>query len=253
MMSVSGGKYFSMGGGAPLKVDGQLVAGVGVSGGTVDQDVVILEAGLREPAAASMPDMRLEVVVIPVSDVDRAKRFYGGLGWRLDIDYATGDYRVIQFTPPGSGCSIIFGTNVTTAAPGSAKGLHLVVSDIEAARRDLLRRGAAVSELFHDAGGVFHHAASKDLVSGPNPERKSYASYASFSDPDGNAWVFQEVTARLTGHIAPGDTSFTPELTNVVRGASAPKPGIETVEDLSDLPGAAALLQPKIAGETYVQ
>ncbi|MDF0516200.1 glyoxalase [Bradyrhizobium yuanmingense] len=172
--------------------------------------------------------MTLEVVVIPVSDVDRAKRFYGGLGWRLDIDYATGnDYRVIQFTPPGSGCSIIFGTNVTTAAPGSATGLHLIVSDIEATRRDLLRRGVAISELFHDAGGVFHHAVSKDLRSGPNPERKSYASYASYSDPDGNAWVFQEVTARLTGHIAPGDTSFTPELTNVVRGASALKPGIE--------------------------
>ena len=173
--------------------------------------------------------MKLEVVVLPVSDVDRAKRFYGDLGWRLDIDYASGDdYRVIQFTPPGSGCSIIFGTNVTTAAPGSAKGLHLIVSDIEATRRELLRRGVAISELFHDAGGMFHHAASKDLLSGPNPERKSYASYASFSDPDGNGWVFQEITARLTGHIAPGDTSFTPELTNVVRGASASKPGIET-------------------------
>ena len=254
MMSVSGGKYFSMGGGAPLKVDGQLVAGVGVSGGTVEQDVEIMEAGLREPAAASTPDMKLEVVVISVSDVDRAKRFYGGLGWRLDIDYATGDdYRVIQFTPPGSGCSIIFGTNVTTAAPGSAKGLHLIVSDIEATRRDLLRRGVAISELFHDAGGVFHHAASKDLVRGPNPERKSYASYASFSDPDGNAWVFQEVTARLTGHIAPGDTSFTPELTNVVRGASASKPSFERADALVHEPSTAALLQPKIAGETHVQ
>jgi catechol 2,3-dioxygenase-like lactoylglutathione lyase family enzyme len=198
--------------------------------------------------------MKLEVVVIPVSDVDRAKRFYGGLGWRLDIDYATGnDYRVIQFTPPGSGCSIIFGTNVTTAAPGSATGLHLIVSDIEATRRDLLGRGVAIGELFHDAGGVFHHAASKDLVSGPNPERKSYASYASFRDPDGNAWVFQEITARLTGHIAPGDTSFTPELTNVVRGASASKPGIEAMEGLSNLPSGMALLQPQIAGETYVQ
>jgi hypothetical protein len=133
------------------------------------------------------------------------------------------------------------------------EGLHLIVSDIEATRRDLLRRGVAIGELFHDAGGVFHHAASKDLVSGPNPERKSYASYASFSDPDGNDWVFQEITARLTGHIAPGDTSFTPELTNVVRGASASRPGIETIEGLGNLPSALALQQPKIAGETYVQ
>jgi uncharacterized protein GlcG (DUF336 family)/catechol 2,3-dioxygenase-like lactoylglutathione lyase family enzyme len=254
MMSVSGGKYFSMGGGAPLKIDGQLVAGVGVSGGTVDQDVEILEAGLREPAAASMPDMKLEVIVVAVSDVERAKRFYGDLGWRLDIDYATGDdYRVIQFTPPGSGCSIIFGTNVTTAAPGSAKGLHLIVSDIEAVRFDLLRRGFEISEPFHDASGVFHHAVSTDLVGGPNPERKSYASFASLSDPDGNAWVFQEVTARLTGYIAPGDTSFTPELTNVVRGASASKPGVDATEGLNDLPGATTLLQPKFAGESYVQ
>jgi len=254
LMGVSGGRYCSMGGGAPLVVEGQLVAGVGVSGGTVEQDVDILESALRESVTADKSNMKLEVVVIPVSDVDRAKRFYSGLGWRLDIDYATGDdYRVIQFTPPGSGCSIIFGTNVTTAAPGSAKGLHLIVSDVEAARFDLLRRGVAISELFHDAGGVFHHAASKDLVGGPNPERKSYASYASFSDPDGNAWVFQEVTARLTGHIAPGDTSFTPELTNVVRGASAPKPGIKTSEGSSDLTGVTALLQPTLTGETYVQ
>ncbi|UWU81482.1 heme-binding protein [Bradyrhizobium huanghuaihaiense] len=254
LMGVSGGRYCSMGGGAPLVVEGQLVAGVGVSGGTVEQDVDILESALRESVAADKSDMKLEVVVIPVSDVDRAKLFYSGLGWRLDIDYATGDdYRMIQFTPAGSGCSIIFGTNVTTPAPGSAKGLHLIVSDIEATRFDLLRRGVAISELFHDACGVFHHVASKDLVSGPNPGRKSYASYASFSDPDGNAWVFQEVTPRLTGHIAPGDTSFTPELTNVVRGASAPKPGTETSEGSSDLTGVTALLQPKLTGETYVQ
>jgi catechol 2,3-dioxygenase-like lactoylglutathione lyase family enzyme len=179
---------------------------------------------LREPAATRTIDMKLEVVVIPVSDVDRAKRFYSDLGWRLDIDYTPDDdYRVIQFTPPGSGCSVIFGKNVTTAAPGSAKGLHLIVSDIQAARDQLLRRGIAISEPFHDAGGIFHHAAGKDLVSGPNPQRKSYASYASFSDPDGNGWVFQEVTARLTGYIEADDTSFTPELTNVVRRAAAGK------------------------------
>ena len=180
----------------------------------------------REPAVetsrAGTIDMKLEVVIIPVSDVDRAKRFYGDLGWRLDLDYTAGDdYRVIQFTPPGSGCSVIFGKNVTAAAPGSAQGLHLIVSDIEAARDQLLRRGIGISEPFHDAGGVFHHAGTEGLVIGPNPQRKSYASYASFSDPDGNGWVFQEVTARLTGHIEAGDTSFTRELTNVVLRAEA--------------------------------
>jgi catechol 2,3-dioxygenase-like lactoylglutathione lyase family enzyme len=173
-------------------------------------------------SGADTVDMKLEVVVLPVSDVDRAKRFYSDLGWRLDLDYSPGDnYRVIQFTPPGSGCSVIFGSNVTEAAPGSAQGLHLIVSDIKAARDQLLRRGFEISEPFHDAGGIFHHASIKDLVSGPNPQRKSYASYASFSDPDGNGWLLQEVTARLTGHIALDDTSFTPELTNVVRRAEA--------------------------------
>ena len=222
LMGLSGGRFCSMGGGAPLTSEGQLVAGVGVSGGTVEQDVAILEAALREPAATRKIDMKLEVVVIPVADADRAKRFYGELGWRLDIDYSAGDnYRVIQFTPPGSGCSIMFGINLSKAAPGSAKGLHLIVSDIQATREDLLSRGIAVSEPFHDAGGIFHHAEGKSLVPGPNPQRKSYASYASFSDPDGNAWVLQEVTARLTGHIDDGDTSFTPELTSVVQHAAA--------------------------------
>jgi catechol 2,3-dioxygenase-like lactoylglutathione lyase family enzyme len=171
-------------------------------------------------------NMKLEVVVIPVSDVDRAKRFYSDLGWRFDIDYvAAGDeYRVIQFTPPGSECSVIFGKNLTKAAPGSVQGLHLIVPDIVAARDELLRRGVEVSEPFHDAGGIFHHAGGASLISGPNPQRKSYASYASFSDPDGNSWVLQEVTARLTGHIEDGDTSFTPELTNVVRRAEASNP-----------------------------
>ena len=180
---------------------------------------------LKEPAVETSRgtvDMKIEVVVIPVSDVDRAKRFYGDLGWRLDIDYTAGDdFRVIQFTPPGSGCSVIFGTNVTAAAPGSAQGLHLIVSDIEAARRALISRGIEISEPFHDAGGVFHHAGPKGLLGGPNPQRKSYASYASFRDPDGNGWLFQEVTARLTGHIAAGDTSFTSELTNWVRRIAA--------------------------------
>jgi catechol 2,3-dioxygenase-like lactoylglutathione lyase family enzyme len=181
---------------------------------------------LREPAVETLPgdtfDMKLEVIVIPVSDVDRAKRFYGDLGWRLDLDYTAGDdYRVIQFTPPGSGCSVIFGKNVTVAAPGSAQGLHLIVSDIDAARNALLRRGIKISEPFHDAGGVFHHANANGIVSGPNPQRKSYASYASFRDPDGNGWLLQEVTVRLTGHIEAGDTSFTDELANWVRRATA--------------------------------
>jgi uncharacterized protein GlcG (DUF336 family)/catechol 2,3-dioxygenase-like lactoylglutathione lyase family enzyme len=254
LMAVSGGRYCSMGGGAPLTVEGKLVAGVGVSGGTVEQDVEILESALREPALASTLDMKLEIVVIPVSDVDRAKQFYSDLGWRLDIDYASGDeYRVIQFTPPGSGCSIIFGKNVTSAAPGSAKDVHLIVSDIEAVRTNLLGRGIAISGLFHDAGGVFHHAGSMGRLSGPNPPRKSYASYASFSDPDGNGWVLQEVTARLTGPIAAGDTSFTPELTNAVGRAAAPEVHFERVEDLSHEPSGNIFLQPTITGETHVQ
>jgi uncharacterized protein GlcG (DUF336 family)/catechol 2,3-dioxygenase-like lactoylglutathione lyase family enzyme len=224
LMGLSGGRFCAMGGGAPLASGGERVAGVGVSGGTVEQDVDILESALRESTGSRGIDMKLEVVVIPVSDVDRAKRFYADrLGWRLDIDYvaAGGDYRVIQFTPPGSGCSVIFGRNITVAAPGSAKGLHLIVSDIEAVRDELHRRGVEISEPFHDVGGIFHHAGGKDLIRGPNPQRKSYASYASFSDPDGNGWVFQEVTARLTGHIEAGDTSFSPELTDFVRRAEA--------------------------------
>jgi catechol 2,3-dioxygenase-like lactoylglutathione lyase family enzyme len=184
----------------------------------------------NRPAAETLPtgtvDMKLEVIVIPVSDVDRAKRFYAALGWRLDIDYMPGnDFRLIQFTPPGSGCSIIFGNNVSEAAPGSLKGLHLIVSDIEAARDELLRRGIEISEPFHDAGGVFHHAGAEGRLSGPNPQRKSYASYASFSDPDGNGWLLQEVTERLTGHLEPGETSFTPELSNAVRSAEASRLG----------------------------
>src|SRR5271169_3473200 len=132
-------------------------------------------------------NMKLEVIVLPVSDVDRAKRFYDGLGWRLDADFATSDqFRVVQITPPGSPCSIIFGTRVTSAVPGSAQGLHLIVSDIEAARAELVDRGVEVNELFHDVGGVFHHAGREGRLSGPDAARRSYASFASFSDPDGN-------------------------------------------------------------------
>jgi catechol 2,3-dioxygenase-like lactoylglutathione lyase family enzyme len=156
-------------------------------------------------ANAAKVDMKFEVIVIPVSDVDRAKEFYGRLGWRLDADYDNGkDFRVIQFTPPGSGCSVIFGKNVTAAAPGSTQGLYLVVSDIEAARADLLGRGVAISEAFHDAVGVYTgpdqpYLFGRRRVSGPDPEHRSYRTFASFSDPDGNGWLLQEITARLPG------------------------------------------------------
>jgi catechol 2,3-dioxygenase-like lactoylglutathione lyase family enzyme len=145
-------------------------------------------------------DYRLEVVVVPVSEVDKAKDFYQGLGWRLDADFATGeDFRVVQLTPPGSACSIIFGTGITSAAPGSAQGLQLTVTDIDAARAELAGHGAEVSEVFHDAGGVFHHAGTQGRVAGPAPEHQSYGSFASFSDPDGNGWFLQEITTRLPG------------------------------------------------------
>jgi predicted enzyme related to lactoylglutathione lyase len=158
-------------------------------------------------------NMNIEIAVIPVSDADRAKHFYANLGWRLDIDFTGADgYRVIQFTPPGSGCSIILGKNVTTAAPGSAQGLYLIVSDIVTARDELLRRGAQVSELFHDTGGVFHHADGKGVSGGPNPQRQSYATYASFSDPDGNGWLLQEVSARLSASVEAGDPRFAPQV-----------------------------------------
>jgi catechol 2,3-dioxygenase-like lactoylglutathione lyase family enzyme len=168
-------------------------------------------------------DMKLEVVVIPVSDVDRAKNFYGGLGWRLDADFATGDdFRVIQFTPPGSPGSIIFGKGLTLAAAGSAQGLHLIVSDVVAARAELVARGVDVSDVFHDAGGVFHRGGEQGRVSGPDPERRSYASFASFSDPDGNGWLFQEITERLPGRVE-DDTTFTSsgELAAALRRAAA--------------------------------
>ncbi len=145
-------------------------------------------------------DMKLEVVVLPVADVDRAKNFYQALGWRLDADFAPdASYRVVQLTPPGSACSVIFGTAVTAAAPGSAQGLQLVVPDIEAARAELASRGADVSAVFHDTTGVFRHAGTQDRVPGPAPDHKSYGSFASFSDPDGNGWLLQEVTTRLPG------------------------------------------------------
>jgi catechol 2,3-dioxygenase-like lactoylglutathione lyase family enzyme len=174
-------------------------------------------------------DMKLEVVVIPVSDVDRAKEFYRRLGWRLDAEFADGDdFRVMQFTPPGSGASVIFGKNVTSAAPGSAQGLYLIVSDIEAARQDLLRRGVEVSEVFHGASGVSAgtdepYLFGRQRVSGPDPEHRSYRSFASFRDPDGNGWLLQEVTTRLPGRIDAAATTFasTADLASALRRAEA--------------------------------
>ena len=159
-------------------------------------------------------NMKLEVVVIPVSEVDRAKEFYQRLGWRLDADFAAPDsWRVVQFTPPASGCSIIFGANVTAAAPGSAQGLYLIVSDIQAAREELLDRGVEVSEAFHGGGDVHAGADEPYLfgrvrLAGPDPARGSYSSYASFRDPDGNGWLIQEVTSRLAGRVDPAATNF---------------------------------------------
>lgn len=154
-------------------------------------------------AASAKPgtvEMKLEVVVIPVSDVDRAKQFYQRLGWRLDADFATdANFRVIQLTPTGSHASIIFGKGLTNAAHGSTDSLILVVSDIEAAHADLVSRGVDVSEIFHDVGGIFHHAGTTDRVTGADPQRRSYASFASFADPDGNGWMLQEITQRLPG------------------------------------------------------
>jgi catechol 2,3-dioxygenase-like lactoylglutathione lyase family enzyme len=155
-------------------------------------------------AIASPPvkpgEMRLEVVVLAVTDVDRAKHFYEGLGWRLDADLAVEDgYRVVQVTPPGSGCSIIFGTGVTSSQPGSAEGLQLSVHDIDEARADLIARGVDVSEPFHDVTGIFHHAGTEGRLDGAAPEHADYGSFASFSDPDGNGWLLQEIKTRLPG------------------------------------------------------
>jgi len=182
-----------------------------------------------ETPAASSVDMKFEIAVIPVSDVDRSKEFYQRIGWRLDADFASpgGDFRVMQFTPPGSGASVIFGKNVTAAAPGSAQGLYLVVSDIEAARQELIRRGVEVSPVFHGKPGTSigpdePYLFGRVRVSGPDPEHNSYHSFASFKDPDGNGWLFQEVTTRLPGRIDAAETAFASvaDLANAMRRAS---------------------------------
>jgi catechol 2,3-dioxygenase-like lactoylglutathione lyase family enzyme len=152
-------------------------------------------------------DMKLEAIVIPVSDVDRAKAFYAGLGWRLDADLGGGDFRIVQFNPPGSGCSVQFGNGLTSAEPGSALSL-LVVSDIEAAQAELEEAGIEGAGVFHDSSGGYDRFTPGLRASGPDPERRTYASFASFADPDGNVWQLQEITNRLPGRIDPGATTY---------------------------------------------
>jgi catechol 2,3-dioxygenase-like lactoylglutathione lyase family enzyme len=183
----------------------------------------------NEPAADTgaekTTDLRLEVVVIPVSDVARAKNFYEGLGWRLDADVVRDGFRLVQITPPGSECAIQFGTDLTSATPGSAGGLYLIVSDIDAARAELIARGAEVSDVYHEAkvGDRFHPVGAGDRLDGPAPGHQSYGSFASFEDPDGNGWLIQELTSRLAGRIDPGETSFASasDLSEALRRAEA--------------------------------
>jgi catechol 2,3-dioxygenase-like lactoylglutathione lyase family enzyme len=171
-------------------------------------------------------DLKLEVVVIPVSEANRSKDFYAGLGWRLDADFSFDNgFRVVQFTPPGSGSSIQFGTKITSAAPGSAQGLYLIVSDIRAARDELAARGAEIGDVFHPGtpGAQFEPGAGNDRLSGPAPDGQSYSSFATFRDPDGNTWLLQEITTRLPGRIDAAVTSFTsvPDLAAALRRAAA--------------------------------
>jgi catechol 2,3-dioxygenase-like lactoylglutathione lyase family enzyme len=171
---------------------------------------------IRTPATT---DLKLEVVVIPVSDVDRAKRFYEGLGWRLDADFASGDdWRLVQMTPPGSPCSVMFGKGFTPAAPGSVQGTFLVVDDLEAARAQLIGRGVEVSEVFHFDGMLLRAGGTTGRVLGPDPEGRSYFSFASFSDPDGNGWLLQEVTTRLPGRGLSSDVVTLTELLRETEG-----------------------------------
>lgn len=193
------------------------------------KDEVRTDSATSDASVARL-DMKFEIAVIPVSDVDRAKEFYARLGWRLDADFASADggFRVIQFTPPGSGCSVIFGKNVTAAAPGSAQGLYLIVSDVEAARKELVGRGIEVSEVFHSGSGAYAgndepYLFGRIRVSGPDPGHGSYRSFASFRDPDGNGWLFQEITARVPGRIDSASTTFasTNDLASALRRAAA--------------------------------
>jgi catechol 2,3-dioxygenase-like lactoylglutathione lyase family enzyme len=181
----------------------------------------------NEPALglhrARTVDMKLEVVVIPVSDVDRAAKFYRSLGWRADADIADGASRILQFTPPGSPCSIIFGTHLTPSAPGSAQFLHLIVSDIQMARAQLVRNGVESSGVFHDAAGGYNRFDVSARADGPDPQRRSYASFVAFSDPDGNGYVLQEITRRFPGRVEANSTTFASaaDLTSALRRAAA--------------------------------
>ena len=165
---------------------------------------------VAETAGHQTIDLKLEALVIPVSDIDRAKDFYERLGWRLDADVARGGFRLIQLTPPGADCSIQFGTDLTSAAPGSASGLYLVVSNIESARAELIARGAEVSEVFHEQkiGARFRPVGASDRLSGPASEHQSYGSFATFEDPDGNGWLLQEITTRLPGRVDAAASTF---------------------------------------------
>ncbi len=184
------------------------------------------EVQSNDGTSVAKVDLKLEVLIIPVSDVDRAKKFYENLGWRLDADFPFDNgFRVVQFTPPGSGCSVQFGTKITSAAPGSAKGLYLIVSDIEAARKELVVRGAKVSEVFHAGtpGAQFQPDGTNGRVNGPAPDHASYRSFATFSDPDGNGWLLQEITTRLPGRIDFAETAFDSanDLASALRRAAA--------------------------------
>ena len=173
------------------------------------------EHATESPATAV--DLKLEVVPLPVADVERAKRFYEGLGWRVDADFASGDeWRVVQLTPPGSPCSVSFGKGYTTAVPGSAQGTFLVVDDIEAARAELLARGVGVSDVFHFDGNLLRVTGTKGRLPGPDPKGSSYFSFASFSDPDGNSWLLQEVKTRFPGR---GFSADVDSITEVLREA----------------------------------
>lgn len=177
--------------------------------------------GATSDARAGKAEMKLEVVVIPVSDVNRAAEFYRKLGWRVDADIAQGNSRLLQFTPPGSPCSIIFGTGATPSPPGTAQYLHLVVSDIEAARNELVRNGVNASEVFHDAAGGYNRFDPRARASGPDPQHRSYASFVTFNDPDGNGWVLQEITTRFPGRVDSDATTFAsaPDLASAMRRA----------------------------------
>jgi len=185
-----------------------------------------LSSDTTDHVSLSKVDMKFEAMVIPVSDVDRAKGFYGRLGWRLDADFPfENGFRVVQFTPPGSGGSVQFGAKITSAAPGSAQGLYLIVSDIETARKELVSRGIEVSEVFHNAvpGAQFRIVGPSGRIDGPAEDHLSYRSYATFNDPDGNTWILQEVTTRLPGRIDTGITAFTSanDLSSALRRAAA--------------------------------